>query len=209
MLVRNQLRSRGRRRLGKFSSRRSNFVTNARRDYIASDDVVVGSSPTGSTIEPTPFSDPIYVLRALSGVTLEADANFKWTFVLDELQPAGYYTSKLTIEDGVLNVANGANFTFEFYGTEPLIGIPTTFWDSNRVFPDVIDVIGIGEVGSIGTFDIDNSQWASLGYFSTTTTIGGPGVDLKWTVVPEPTSFVSLLSGLGLLVGVRRPRRRV
>lgn len=172
--------------------------------------VVAGSitARTGSTIEPTAFPDPGWVLRAQAGLTLETDANFKWTFSLDDPQTSDFYASKLTIEDGALKIATGANFTFQFYGVDPSDGVTSAFWNSNRVFLDVIDVTGLGTIGSLGSFDIDNSPWAGRGSFATTTALGGVGVDLIWTAVPEPTSLSSLLSGVGVLLGLRRPRRR-
>jgi hypothetical protein len=50
---------------------------------------------------------------------------------------------------------------------------------------------------------IDNTQWSSLGSFSTTYT--GNDVNLVWTAVPEPSCF--LTGGVFATAGLLRRRR--
>jgi autotransporter-associated beta strand protein len=68
------------------------------------------------------------------------------------------------------------------------------FWQTDHVWEGIINNTGSGTL--TGYFEpIDNSEWLSLGYFWTSQS--GNDVDLRWTVVPEPSA--AILAGLGAI----------
>ena len=68
------------------------------------------------------------------------------------------------------------------------------FWQTDQVWEGIINNTGSGTL--TGYFEpIDNSEWLSLGYFWTSQS--GNDVDLRWTVVPEPSA--AILAGLGAI----------
>ena len=68
------------------------------------------------------------------------------------------------------------------------------FWQTDQVWEGIINNTGYGTL--TGYFEpIDNSEWLSLGYFWTSQS--GNDVDLRWTVVPEPSA--AILAGLGAI----------
>ena len=68
------------------------------------------------------------------------------------------------------------------------------FWQTDQVWEGIINNTGSGTL--TGNFEpIDNSEWLSLGYFWTDQS--GNDVNLRWTVVPEPSA--AILVGLGAI----------
>ena len=68
------------------------------------------------------------------------------------------------------------------------------FWQTDQVWEGIINNTGSGTL--TGYFEpIDNSEWLSLGYFWTDQS--GNDVNLRWTVVPEPSA--AILVGLGAI----------
>ena len=68
------------------------------------------------------------------------------------------------------------------------------FWQTDQVWEGIINNTGSGTL--TGYFEpIDNSEWLSLGYFWTSQS--GNDVDLRWTVIPEPSA--AILAGLGAI----------
>ena len=68
------------------------------------------------------------------------------------------------------------------------------FWQTDQVWEGIINNTGSGTL--TGYFEpIDNSEWLSLGYFWTDQS--GNDVNLRWTVVPEPSA--AILAGLGAI----------
>lgn len=171
--------------------------------------IISGSitAETGATIAPEAVDATTMPLRGQSGLTLDTDANFRWSFYLYDEASNGYLASKFTLDDGLLNVAAGANFLLDFQDGSPADPTYRAYWNQSRSWNDIIDVTGLAKVGIVGAFDIDNSPWAAKGYFSTTTALGGAGVDLTWTTIPEPSSLAFALSSLAMLAGCRRFRR--
>ena len=68
------------------------------------------------------------------------------------------------------------------------------FWQTDQVWYGIINNTGPGTL--TGYFEpIDNSEWLSLGYFWTSQS--GNDVNLRWTVIPEPSA--AILVGLGAI----------
>ncbi|MEX1049153.1 MAG: autotransporter-associated beta strand repeat-containing protein [Akkermansiaceae bacterium] len=76
------------------------------------------------------------------------------------------------------------------------------FWQIDQTWAGILNNTGAGSL--TGTFAaINNTLWSSLGSFSTSYT--GNDVNLVWTAVPEPSSF--LTGGLLVTAGLLRRRR--
>jgi autotransporter-associated beta strand protein len=139
-----------------------------------------------------------------NGLTLQENATFIWSLAaLSTINPGTEY-DRFTLESGALNIASGANLSLDFaLGVEPSAN---SFWSSNHVWDDIIDLTFAATPGNLGSFDINNSAWAEFGSFSAVADANG--YDLVWTAVPEPGSATLLLGGLALAANLRRRQRR-
>jgi autotransporter-associated beta strand protein len=110
----------------------------------------------------------------------------------------GTTSDKLTLSSGFLNIGSGADalnfadFTFTA-GTGFGAGTYVLF-DTNQPITGSLAASGLS--GQIGGLNATLSMFAD----------GTGGQDIVLTVVPEPGAVVSLLGGVGMLLGLRRRR---
>jgi fibronectin-binding autotransporter adhesin len=81
------------------------------------------------------------------------------------------------------------------------------FWQTDQTWTAILNNTGTGTLDGAFTITTDQTAWASLGAFTTTTTSGSNDVNLVWTAVPEPGSSI-LVGGFGMLALLRRRRNQ-
>jgi autotransporter-associated beta strand protein len=144
-------------------------------------------------------------VRGQNGLTLAQDAVFAWSLSSLSTTNPGTNFDRFVLDNGALTIADGADFNVNFgLGIAPSAD---AFWGADKIWSDVIQIADLGSIASAGAFDLDNATWAEFGSFSLVS--DATGYDLVWTVVPEPSAAISLLAGLGSLLGLGRFRRRL
>jgi hypothetical protein len=189
-----------------FSATGTEAVSIASGAILGGDGIIEGSitGSTGSILSPGASLDAgaTGILRGQNGLTLQDNAVFRWSLAAESTTNPGTNYDRFVLDNGALAITNGANLTLDFAtGVAPSAN---AFWENDHVWSDIFQVTSLGTIGTAGTFDIDNTLWASFGTFSTVS--DSNGYDLVWTTVPEPGSALLLVGGLALIASGRRRR---
>jgi len=142
-----------------------------------------------------------------AGLTLQNTSVFKWELgALTTSDPTNW--DRLELTGGPLSVLSGAKLEVDFVGSASGPNSGAAFWNNTKRWGNVID-LGQFATNPTGAFQflIDNSPWSQYGAFSTTLAQSGAGIDLVWTPVPEPATWVLALAGIATLYGVTKRRR--
>lgn len=137
-------------------------------------------------------------------LTVNGDMTIAGEYIweLASLSTDGRGTNYDTVTVTVGNVLiTGATLSLNLGGNAPS---QVAFWQTEQVWEGIINNTGAGTL--TGSFEpIDNSEWLSLGYFWTEQS--GNDVNLRWTVIPEPSAAILAgLAAIGLLS--RRSRNK-
>lgn len=124
--------------------------------------------------------------------------SYKWELGALSTSNPGVDFDVITVTSGNVDVTGASmNLTLGAYAPTDV-----AFWQTDQTWK-IIDNTGAGTF--TGAFAaIDNSAWSSLGAFSTST-VGNDGF-LNWTAIPEPATGLLGLTGLSLLIALRRRR---
>lgn len=156
----------------------------------------------GSTVAPGLGAGDKGTLSISNGFSLNSDAHLSLD-IGGVTAGTGY--DQLFVGGGNISLSGdlaGSTLTFE----------PTNYQDvffiivNNGTGTTSGTLNGIGEGGSI----FISGQEFQISYtsdFATGFTVGGSGNDVALLAVPEPSAVVSILSGVGMLLGFRRRRR--
>lgn len=135
---------------------------------------------------------------------LAATSVYYWELTSNTTVGGGINWDKIAMSSGDLTVTAGATLVpaFQDFASSPDL---SPFWSTNRRWNNIIDLTGTATNTTAGvTFTIDNSSWIALGSFSTTIAESGSGIDLVWTVVPEPSLALLGLAVVGVVARMRR-----
>ena len=134
-----------------------------------------------------------------NGLTLAGA--YKWELAALSTSGPGTNFDLITVTAGDVNIT-GASMNLTLGVNAPSSNV---FWTSNQTWTGIVNNTGGGSL--IGSFAaIDNSSWSAYGAFSTANV--GNDVNLVWTAVPEPATWVLAFSGLSFVLVVRRLRHR-
>ena len=123
---------------------------------------------------------------------------YQWELAALSTANAGTNFDRITLTTGNADIT-GAALNLGLGSFTPTASL---FWQIDQTWAGILNNTGTGSLtGSFAA--IDNTAWSSLGSFSTTYI--GNDVNLVWTAVPEPSSF--LTGGLFVAVGLLRRRR--
>jgi hypothetical protein len=123
-----------------------------------------------------------------------------------EVQDLSAY-DRLTVVSGSSINLFGTSLTVSFQGTGAHIN--DVYYIVNNLGPD--DVVGDFGVADQGVINLGGGYTARISYdanFNTSFASGGNDIALQLLTIPEPGAAMALLSGLGVLVGFQRFRRR-
>jgi len=134
-----------------------------------------------------------------NGLTLAGA--YKWELAALSTSGPGTNFDVVTVTAGNVNIT-GASMNLTLGGFAPSSNV---FWTSTQTWSGILNNTGGGSLtGSLAA--IDNSSWSSYGAFSTSNV--GNDVNLVWTAVPEPTTWVLAFSGFAFVFVARRLRHR-
>jgi autotransporter-associated beta strand protein len=115
---------------------------------------------------------------------LTVAGNYFWELASLSTDGAGTNYDTITVPVGNAVILNGAMFVPDLGDSAPS---SNEFWQTEQVWEGIINVAGEGSLS--GNFNlIDNSEWSSLGSF--TTIQSGNDLNLVWTVVPESSGLI-------------------
>lgn len=134
-----------------------------------------------------------------NGLTLAGA--YKWELAALSTSSPGTNFDIVTITAGNVNIT-GASMNLTLGGFAPSSNV---FWTSNQTWTGILNNTSGGSLtGSFAA--IDNSSWSAYGAFSTANV--GNDVNLVWTAVPEPATWILLFSGISFVLVARRLRHR-
>jgi len=123
---------------------------------------------------------------------------YKWELAGLSTADPGTNFDTITVTEGNVDIT-GASINLALEGFAPT---NVSFWQTDQTWL-ILNNTGAGTLA--GAFaSIDNSAWAPLGAFTTSST--GNDANLVWTAVPEPSTGMLLVAGLAVVAFLRRNR---
>jgi fibronectin-binding autotransporter adhesin len=134
-----------------------------------------------------------------NGLTLAGA--YKWELAALSIANPGTDWDRITVTSGNVDIT-GASMNLTLGGFAPSANV---FWTSTQTWTGILNNTGGGSIS--GAFAaIDNSSWSIYGAFST---VGVDNdVNLVWTAVPEPATWLLAFSGISFVLVARRLRHR-
>ena len=170
--------------------------------------IIAGTTTIGNGGIVSPGHSP-GVLTFNSGLALQNGSHLNWELGVPTTDGPGSNWDQLEVSGGSLSILSGAVLNLSFVGSavSPATGAP--FWHNFHDWHNVIDLSGnaTNPTGFVN-FTIDNSAWSQYGVFLTEKASSGFGVDLVWSAVPEPATWLLLLLGMPSAWRMRRQLRR-
>jgi fibronectin-binding autotransporter adhesin len=154
----------------------------------------------GGTIAPGESAGTLTLGANTTSLNFAVGSTYAWELAALSTANPGTDFDLLQQNSGNL-IINGGALLPTFIGSASAPSLSNAFWQNTQSWI-VINNTGAGT--ATGALTVDNTAWASEGFFATA--IGGTGNDLilTWTPIPEPASLALVAAGAVLLV----PRRK-
>jgi len=146
-------------------------------------------------------------------LTYQAGSILNWNLVANTTGGTGNF-DQVVMPTGDLNFAGATSLQMTFNSAGSAVDWSNSFWNVNRTW--LLQDLSSGVTSNVGNFSIATQNWVdgqgatlSSARPDATFNIGVTGQDvvINYVAVPEPTTTVALIGGIGALAGFASRRR--